>query len=83
MIKGCFKFNNKDAIVLLYSSLIRPILEYGAVIWHPYLRKDILNIEYVQKRFTKLIPQVNHLPYQNRLKLLKLFSFYIEEGEVI
>ena len=33
-----------------YISLIRPILEYGCVVWDPYLQKDVDKLEKIQKR---------------------------------
>ncbi len=32
----------------LYTSMVRPHLEYGNVVWYPHLRKDIDMIESVQ-----------------------------------
>ena len=32
-----------------YTSLVRPLLEYGSAVWYPYLQ-DIQNIEMVQCR---------------------------------
>ena len=50
----------------LYLSLIRSQLTYCSQIWRPFLRKDILFIEKIQRRATKyilndLIPHVNHV----------------------
>ena len=50
--------------------MVRPQLDYGNDVLCPYLRKDIDSIEAVQKRFTKLIPGVKNLSYQDRLKHL-------------
>ena len=33
----------------LYVAQVRPILEYGAVVWDPFLKKDRLLLEYTQK----------------------------------
>ena len=30
---------------LRYTSLVRPVLEYGAPAWNPYLAKDVLALE--------------------------------------
>ena len=38
-----------------YTSLVRPVLEYGAAIWDPYLDKDISSIEMVQRRAARFV----------------------------
>ena len=40
---------------LAYTSLVRPLLEYGAAVWDPYLQKDIHNIEMVQRRAARWV----------------------------
>ena len=53
-------------------------MEYGNIIWYPFLRKDIdlESTEKVQKCDTKLIPELKDLTYMyiERLKDLKLPS---------
>jgi len=36
-------------------------------------KKDVALIERIQKRFTKMIPSVKHLPFETRLQKLKLW----------
>ena len=74
LIKRNFANKSKDIIIPLYKSLVRPILEYASCIWNPTLRRDVIEIEKVQRRATKLISTVSHLPYEDRLKMLKLDS---------
>ena len=38
---------NQEAFSILYITLVRPILEYAAPVWCPYLVKDILALEKV------------------------------------
>ena len=54
--------------------MVKPHLEYGNVIWGPHYKGDQVMVEEVQKRATKLILCIEHLPYDQRLKLLKLPS---------
>ena len=67
-----------DAVTLplLYKTLVRPHLEYGNIIWGPFNRADQILIERVQRRATKLVPELKHLPYQERLRRLNLPSLY-------
>ena len=74
IIKRNFSIRNKETVLPLYKSLIRPILEYGSSIWSPILRTDLIEVEKVQKRATKLIWNIAHLPYNERLRHLKLDS---------
>ena len=65
---------DNKTFILLFKSLVRPILEYGAVIWSPYLKRQSRLIENIQRRATKLLPDLAHLSYQERLQILQLPS---------
>ena len=53
MIKRTFVSKNTDLLKKLYTSMIRPYLEYTAHIWKPRLIGDIEKLEKVQRRATK------------------------------
>lgn len=74
MIRRAYVYLDGTSLVLLYKSLIRPHLEYGNVVWAPYQQKDIQMIENVQRWATKLVPGIEELTYEERLKKLKLPS---------
>ena len=38
-----------------YVSLVRPIIEYGATVWNPYLKKDINRLKRVQHQAARFI----------------------------
>ena len=73
-IKRNFTFKSKETILSLYKSLVRPHLEYAVQLWSPYLIKDIKKMEGVQRRATKLIPNLRNKFYNDRLSELDLFS---------
>ena len=62
------EFINFD--VRSFKYLIRPHLEHAAGIWSSYLRKDILKLENVQRRATKMVIRIKNLSYSDRLKIL-------------
>ena len=41
--------------------------------WSPYLKTDIAVLEKIQRRATKIVPDLQDLPYESRLKELKLY----------
>ena len=67
LIKRSFVALDEDTLLLLFTSMVRPHLEY-ANIWGPHFIGDIRAIERVQKGATKLIPVLRNLPYRERLK---------------
>ena len=72
-------------LLCLYKSLIRPIIEYGNVIWGPHYVIDQQSIEKIQHRATKLIPELRHDSYQERLSKLSLPSLVYrrQRGDLI
>ena len=72
MINRSFQFKSKKMMVQLYKTMVRPHLDYASSAWSPHLKKDIELIEKVQRRFTRMIPNLTELPYEDRLKALHL-----------
>jgi hypothetical protein len=74
LIKRTIKSRNKEVIIKLYKALVRPKLEYCVQAWRPFLKKDIDNLERVQRRATKIITECRNQNYETRLKTLNLIS---------
>ena len=74
VIKRTFTYLDKEMFLNLYKALVRPLVEYGNTIWFPTLKRQSSALEKVQRRATKLVKEVNHLPYAARLSALDLPS---------
>ena len=72
LIKHTFKYLDAEMFNLLYKSLVRPHVEYASTVWSPTLKMDINSLEKVQRRATKIVPQIAELSYHERLQHLKL-----------
>ena len=55
MIKRTIRFKDARIMFSLYKTLVRPHAEYCASAWSPYYKKDKELLEKVQRRFTKMI----------------------------
>ena len=66
-----------EAIIPLYSAPTRPHLGYCIQVWDPQYRKDT---EGVQRRVTKMIRELQHFPYEGRLRRLGLSSLMQHDG---
>jgi len=76
IIRNTFHEITKDNFIVLYKSFVRPILEYCCTTWAPHFVMFHNDIEKVQRRATKLVKGIAHLPYSDRLKKLNLTTLY-------
>ena len=68
LIRRNITYKGKKLIIPLYKAIVRPHLEYCIQAWRPYHKKDIDTLERIQRRATKMIPELRDLSYEERLK---------------
>ena len=74
LVRATFTCLDETTIPRLFTTMVRPHLEYGNSIWYPRFRQDKVEVEKIQKPATKLIPNLKHLPYEDRLRAFSLPS---------
>ena len=72
LIRRNFRYLDAATFTTIYKVMVRSQLEYAQCVWQPHKQKDIEALEKVQKRATRLIPSIRHLPYPARLQFLRL-----------
>ena len=88
LIKRTIGSVNKKIFSTLYKALVRPILEYASPVWCPYLVKNLVLLEKVQRRASRLAlgQRRGEMSYEDRCKMLRwsqltdrrLYFFWIE-----
>ena len=75
LIHRTFSYLDGPLFKELFTTFVRPHLEYGQVIRTPHLKKHITILENVQRRAKKLVDDgFHHMSYSERLKKLNLPS---------
>ncbi|CAH8638517.1 unnamed protein product [Dicrocoelium dendriticum] len=73
-LKRSFCTWSEDVATRLFSSIVRPMVEYGSPAYCPITRGEAQKIERVQHIATKLIPSLRGLSYENRCMKLGLYT---------
>ena len=63
LLKRTITCRKNEAIIRLYKSLLRPHSEYCVQPWRPHLVKDIVLLEKMQRRATKMIDECKEKSY--------------------
>ncbi len=74
MVRRSFCELSKASFTPLYCAFVRPHLEYAMEANAPTLRAGINQLERVQPLATRLVRGLRHVPYEERLRQLNLFS---------
>ena len=72
-INGSVISRLREVILPLCSALGRPHLEYCIQMWSPQNRRDVDLTDCIQRRATKMIQGMDHLPCKDSLRELGLF----------
>ena len=65
---------SSDFMLTIFTTHIRPILDFCSPVWNLGYEGNLKLLERVQRRWTKQIIGLNNLPYDERLSSLNLFS---------
>ena len=72
LLYKCFTSRDTATLVRAFIVYVRPLLEYASCVWSPYHTTLVKKIESVQRKFTKRLPGLRGLSYNDRLVRLGL-----------
>ena len=72
VLKNTFVSRDPSLWKKLFTTYVRPHLEYAVSAWSPYTKADKLTLEKVQRRATRVTPRPKNLSYRERLHNLGL-----------
>ena len=72
ILYNVFDSLNETNFPVLYTTFVRPHLDYCLSAVGPYMVQDFQALEKVQRRATRLVSSIRHLSYPERLAKLKL-----------
>ena len=61
--------------------MIRPKLQYAEVTRFPYRKEHVLKLERIQRIATKMVTELKHLTYEERLKEMHLQEMHLKREE--
>ena len=68
------EYRSWEIMLQRYKTLVRLHLEYCVQFWSPHYQKDVEALERVPRRFTRMLPGLKDIDYEERLNKLGLFS---------
>ena len=83
--RNCAGIINKDALKLLYVSLVRYHLCLCSQVWAPQTSMLMMEVEKVQRRASRFICKNNKLSYKDRLTSLNLLpiNYWLEYLDIL
>ena len=72
--RSCRGWKDTETLKVLYCTLVRSQVEYGSVVWSPYIARNIDKLERIERRGTKFIIGKSNFTYDERLKCLNFLS---------
>ena len=73
-IRRSFKSRNPKFLETMYKTHVRPHLEYCVQLWNPVHVGDIAEMERIQNRFSRLLPESRVMTHSERNRSLNLTS---------
>ena len=74
IIRRSYTYIDHDSFKYLFTSLIRPHLEYCNCVWYPMLKKDLDAIEGVLRKSSRYVNGMSNKSYDERLSILNMPS---------
>ena len=75
MLRRIFSSFTLKTLPMVTNTYLAPLMEYGIQVWSPYVKKDAELLDKINHRVTRMVRELRHLPYEQRITSLNMLDF--------
>ena len=77
MIKRNFRFLNAEVKIKMYNAYVPSIINYCSSVWRPRTRGSILELEHIQRTFSRFLVFDPNIGYQDRISSVNMSTIVV------
>ena len=75
MLRRVFSRFTMQTLPMISRTYLTPLMDYAVQAWSPWLKRDVELLDRIIRRATKMVRELRHLPYEQRMKSTDMLDF--------